>query len=58
MYVRQDFIRVLTDELKDITKELSDKFNIFLAPDDLESIKAFVVFKSKVDRDLFYEKYN
>ncbi|CAD8180964.1 unnamed protein product [Paramecium octaurelia] len=58
MYVRQDFIRVLTDELKDITKELADKFNIFLAPDDLESIKAFVVFKSKVDRDLFYEKYN
>ncbi|CAD8098688.1 unnamed protein product [Paramecium sonneborni] len=58
MYVRQDFIRVLSDEQKDITKELSDKFNIFLAPDDLESIKAFVVFKSKVDRDLFYEKYN
>ncbi|CAD8084424.1 unnamed protein product [Paramecium primaurelia] len=58
-YVRKTrFHQSLTDELKDITKELSQKFNIFLASDDLESIKAFVVFKSKVDRDLFYEKYN
>lgn len=51
IYIRQDYIRVLRNDVQDKVKELGEKFNLFLAPEDLESIRAYVVFKSKDDRD-------
>ncbi|KAM3132848.1 hypothetical protein pb186bvf_014996 [Paramecium bursaria] len=58
IYIRQDYIRILREDLKLKTQELSEKFNLFLAPDDLESVRAFVIFKNREDRDKFLEQYN